>query len=369
MHPLKVIMFTPSFLPFLGGMEIKVYETSRWLIKRGHRVCVMTIRRGDTQSHELMDGIEVFRFKLTGPFALPRLLQKMVTDGIDIVHVHWIWKTGLLAMLLSKAVSRRVVLGLAGSDIHNPTVPSSDISEAYMMVIRTADLLITTSEDLKEKALERRFPQPIVSIPQGIDLQNFHHEIQGREIRKTLGIGNAPLVLSVARLVPIKGLVQFIRTIPRVLNKIPDTKFVIVGDGPERKNLESEAELLKIRNSIFFTGRVPYQLMPKFYSAADLFVHVPIYDAMPHVVFEAMAMKKPVIVSTVGGITEIVKEGVDGIFTPLGNPAELSDKIIGLLLDRKRREEIGIRAYEKIKNQYTWDAIGRQLERHYYNLL
>lgn len=369
MRPLKVIMFTPRFLPFLGGMEVKVYETSRWLIKRGHRVCVMTIRTGDTQSHELIDGIEVFRFKITGPFALPKLLQKLITDGTDIVHVHWIWKTGLLAMLLSKALARRVVLGLAGSDIHNPTVPPRDISEAYMRVISTADLLITTSQNLKEKALERSFPQPIVSIPQGIDLESFNPEIPGGEIRDKLGIGNAPLVLSVARLVPIKGLTQFIRTIPNVLKKIPETKFVIVGDGPERKNLENEVELLEIRNSIYFTGRVPYQLMPKFYSAADIFVHVPIYDAMPHVVFEAMAMKKPVIVSKVGGITEIVEDGVDGVFTTLGEPVELSDKIIGLLLDRKRREELGIRAYEKIRDQYTWDTIVKRLERHYYSLL
>ena len=81
MRPLKVIMFTPKFLPFLGGMEVKVYETSRWLIKRGHRVCVMTIRTGDTKSHEFIDGIEVFRFKLTGPFAYRDFSRKWLLMG------------------------------------------------------------------------------------------------------------------------------------------------------------------------------------------------------------------------------------------------------------------------------------------------
>ncbi len=369
MRPLKILMFTPSFLPFLGGMETKVYETSRWLIKRGHAVSVMTIRRGNTRSHELIDGIEVLRFKLTGPFAMPRLLQKIATERIDVVHVHWIWKTGLLAMLLSKAAARNVVLGLAGSDIHNPTANQEAIPNVYMKVIKTADLLVTTSEDLRQKALEKGFREPIVSIPQGVDLQDFNFEIRGKEVRQMLGLGEEPLVLSVARLVPIKGLIRLIGAVPEVLNRIPSAKFVIVGDGPEREFLERQVELLGIKNSVWFVGKVPYQVMPKFYAAADLFVHVPIYDAMPHVVFEAMAMKKPVIVSRVGGIKEIIEDGVDGAFTSTGEPQELSAKIVELLSDEKKREAIGAKAHKKIEEQYTWDAIVEQLETHYYGLL
>jgi len=367
MRKLSILMLTPSFLPLMGGMEVKIYEVSKGLVKRGHQVALLTIQReSKTPKYESIHGIDVYRFKLTGLFVLPRFLHLMITRKVSLIHIHFMWRTGLLCALVGRLLGKPTVLGLAGSDVYHPLIHPKFLSPFYLKVVKTIiNLLTTTSEDLKKRALKKGFPPRIVAIPQGVDLERFDSNIKGEETRRQLGVSKESIVLSVAQLIPRKGLIYLIRAVPEVLKSVPNVKFIIAGEGPERPKLEEEIKQLGVGNAVRLVGGAPYDMVPKFYAATDVFVLPTLYDAMPHAVYEAMAMEKPVVATRVGGIPEVIENGSDGLLVDSMKPDEIAKAIITLLKNRELATRLGKNALKKIKEGYTWEKIVQQYEQAY----
>jgi glycosyltransferase involved in cell wall biosynthesis len=364
-------MLTPSFLPLMGGMEVKIYEVSKGLVRRGHQVTLLTIQRDPkTKKHELIQGIDVYRFKLTGLFVLPRFLHLVITRKVSLIHIHFMWRTGLLCALVGRLLGKPTILGLAGSDVYHPLIRPKFLSPFYLKIVKTIiNLLITTSEDLKKKALKNGFPPRIISIPQGVDLERFNFKIEREKAREQLGVTNEPLVLSVAQLIPRKGLTYLIRAVPEVLKSIPNVKFIIAGEGPEHPKLEEEIKQLGVGNAVKLLGGASYDMVPRLYAAADVFVLPTLYDAMPHAIYEAMAMAKPVIATRVGGIPEVINNGSDGLLVEAMKPDEIAKAIITLLKNRELTIRLGENALKKIKNMYTWEKIVQRYEQVYWEAM
>jgi len=366
---IRILMFTPSFLPLTGGMEVKIYEISRWLVQNHNQVFLMTIRRGSSPREEKLDGIRVERFVLTGPFTIPKLLQIIFTEKIDVVHVHWSrWKTGLLAVLVSKICRKPVLLGLAGDDVYTPKEPERRPGFIYMRTVAMADLLVTTSEDLKRRALEKGFPRRAVAIPQGIDTEKFNPSVSGRAVKDRLGWNEKTIIMAAARLIERKGVAYLIEAFHRVLEREPDTRLMIAGEGPERARLEERVESLGLSKTVAFLGVVPYREVPSYYAASDIFVHIPTYEAMPHVIYEAMATGKPVVASKVGGIVEVIEDGKDGLLVEPKDPEGTAEAVIRLIQDRSLGRRLGRAAIDKIEKRYTWDIIANKYLKLYRNL-
>ncbi|UCD72549.1 MAG: glycosyltransferase family 4 protein [Candidatus Bathyarchaeota archaeon] len=366
MIEIKILMFTPSFLPLTGGMEVKIYEISRWLTKHYNEVFLMTIRRGSSPRKERLEGIEIERFILTGPFVIPRLLQFVFAKKIDVVHVHWSkWKTGLLAVLIAKILGKPVILGLAGDDVYTPADPDRRPGFVYMHLVEMADLLVTTSEDLKRRAIEKGFPRNAVAIPQGIDTKKFNPIVSGRNVRETLDWLDNPIVMAAARLIERKGIAYLVDAFAQVLREEPDAKLMIAGEGPERRRLEEKVKRLGLSKSVSFLGIIPYREVSSYYAACDVFVHIPTYEAMPHVIYEAMATGKPVVASRVGGILEVIEHGKDGLLVEPKAPSETAEAILKLIHNRRLAGEVGENALQKIERRYTWDIIAGQYLRLY----
>jgi len=371
MRKLSILMLTPSFLPLMGGMEVKIYEVSKGLVRRGHQVTLLTIQRDPkTKKHELIQGIDVYRFKLTGLFVLPRFLHLVITRKVSLIHIHFMWRTGLLCALVGRLLGKPTILGLAGSDVYHPLIRPKFLSPFYLKIVKTIiNLLITTSEDLKKKALKNGFPPRIISIPQGVDLERFNFKIEREKAREQLGVTNEPLVLSVAQLIPRKGLTYLIRAVPEVLKSIPNVKFIIAGEGPEHPKLEEEIKQLGVGNAVKLLGGASYDMVPRLYAAADVFVLPTLYDAMPHAIYEAMAMAKPVIATRVGGIPEVINNGSDGLLVEAMKPDEIAKAIITLLKNRELTIRLGENALKKIKNMYTWEKIVQRYEQVYWEAM
>lgn len=359
-------MFTPSFLPLTGGMEVKIYEISRWLAEHCNEVFLMTIRRGTSPRKEILEGIEIERFILTGPFIIPKLLQLVFAKRIDVVHVHWSkWKTGLLAVLIAKIIGKPVILGLAGDDVYTPADPERRPGFIYMHVVEMADLLVTTSEDLKRRAVEKGFPRNAVAIPQGIDTKRFNPMVSGRKVRETLDWLENPIVMAAARLIERKGIAYLVDAFAQVLREEPDAKLMIAGEGPERSRLEEKVRKLGLSKSVSFLGIIPYREVSSYYAACDVFVHIPTYEAMPHVIYEAMATGKPVVTSRVGGILEVIEHEKDGLLVEPKAPNETAKAILKLIRNKRLAEEVRENALQKIERKYTWDIIAGQYLRLY----
>jgi len=134
-----------------------------------------------------------------------------------------------------------------------------------------------------------------------VDLAAYQDLPSREEIRARLGLAGR-VVLTAARLTPWKGVNRLIAALPAWREAVPGTNLVIVGDGPERANLERLAHEVGVAEAVTFVGQVPHEWMPLYLRAADVFVLYSGYEGLPHVVLEAMAAGVPVVASRKGGM-------------------------------------------------------------------
>jgi glycosyltransferase involved in cell wall biosynthesis len=152
---------------------------------------------------------------------------------------------------------------------------------------------------------------------------------------------NGKKVIFAARNDPVKGGQILLQAIPFIRNKVPDTKFEFFGFKPDHNNQT-------IDNSICFNEFLPKAELLKRYKEADLCIIPSFWDNSPNTVYEAMAAGKAIVASRVGGIPELIEDGVTGILVKPGNDQELADAIIELLLNNEKRHSMGERGRERI---------------------
>lgn len=161
-------------------------------------------------------------------------------------------------------------------------------------------------------------------------------------------------ILCACHLYSSKGVDHLLMAFQNVLVKIPSARLDIVGDGPERENLEKLCISLKIQNSTRFWGVVPHAALADFYSKANVIVLPSVVaENCPLVVLEAMASGRPVIGSRIGGIPEIVLENETGLIFNPGNIDELTERIVELLLDPERSERMGRLGRKRVEEEFS----------------
>ena len=197
----------------------------------------------------------------------------------------------------------------------------------------------------------RRPGRPIDVIPNGIDLSMFPLRPNGPRPRK---------IAMVACLRKEKRIDVLIAAAPRVLARYPDVEFQIVGDGPCREQLVAQAPPPACMPRIEFMGH--RDDVPAILSASDLFVLPSESEASPNVIFEAMAAGLPVVASRVGGIPELVADGVTGLLVPPGDSDALAAALLNLLDQPGRATAFGKAARECIEQQYSFERMVTQFE-------
>jgi len=161
-------------------------------------------------------------------------------------------------------------------------------------------------------------------------------------------------------LVPEKGVNVLLGAIPAVLEKKPNTKFVIAGEGWHRKELERIAQELGLNNKVLFTGYLPEEDFLAYLNVADILVVPSTYEPFGIVALEGMATKTPVVVSDVGGLSEIIDHHWTGYKVPPDNSHAIAEALIKLLDDEKLRQKIVKNAYEKLIHVFDWEIIADQ---------
>jgi glycosyltransferase involved in cell wall biosynthesis len=238
------------------------------------------------------------------------------------------------------------------------------------LLARITDRIIVLTENQRREILafgigeENRFSV----IPLGLELDKFYN-LEGKSgiLRKELGLGSEiPLIGIVARLVPIKDHKTFFLSAQLLLKKIPEAKFIVVGDGQERANLERLAEELKIKNAIFFSGfREDLDLI---YASLSLLVLSSLNEGLPVAIIEAQASGTPVVSTNVGGVSELIKDGQTGYLVPIKNPEMLAEAMEKVLKDHNLAKRMGETGRENSK-KYTSKRLIRDIENLYESLL
>jgi glycosyltransferase involved in cell wall biosynthesis len=235
---------------------------------------------------------------------------------------------------------------------------------------RRTDRLLTVTDRVRDEllALGVGRPEQYTTVPLGFDLAPLVQAARRRgELRAELGVGAAPLVGIVARLVPIKAHEVFLDAAARIRTVVPDVRFLVVGDGECRPALETRVDALGLRGAVRFLGwRAD---LDRLYADLDVVVLTSRNEGSPVALIEAMAAGVPVVSTAVGGVPDVVAHGVSGLLAPMDDAAVVADHTVTLLRDRDRSAAMGRAGRDRIVATYSADRLVGDIEALYTALL
>jgi phosphatidylinositol alpha-1,6-mannosyltransferase len=370
----RTLIVTNDFPPRPGGIQQFVHSMAMRQPPGSVVVYASTWR----------DGREVARFDAEQPFPVVRDRTKMMvpTPGVvrraaDVLRAEGcssVWfgaaaPLGLMAPALRRAGAGRL-LGLThGHEAAWAQLPGS--RRLLRRIGEGTDVLTYLGEYTRSRIAAAVGPgaaQRMVRLPPGVDEKTFHPSSGGDEARARLGLAGRPVVVCVSRLVPRKGQDTLVRAMPRVLAKVPDAVLLIVGGGPYRKDLERLADATGVRDSVRFTGPVPWQELPAHYGAGDVFA-MPCrtrrggldVEGLGIVYLEASATGLPVVAGDSGGAPDAVLDGETGYVVPGRSVAAVADRVAALLLDEGLRRRMGERGRRWVEESWRWDLLAGRL--------
>ena len=294
--------------------------------------------------------------------ALPLLRRTIKEFSPDIVHAHYATSYGLLGALSG---FRPYILSVWGSDVF--TFPNLSFLHRWLVRfnLSRADKVLSTSRVM---ALEtsKYTPKAIEVTPFGIDLSVFKPE--------TVVSFFAPediVVGTVKTLEEKYGVEYLIRAFPHVRCRHPELplKLLIVGGGSLEQDLRSLIEELNLDDCTRLTGRVPFDDIPKYHNMLSVNVSVSNSESFGVAILESSACEKPVVVSNIGGLPEVIEDNVTGIMVSARDVATTANAIERLVLDAELRSTMGRAGRERVRRLYDWDANVSQMIDIYKGLL
>ena len=383
---MKIVMLSPYFYPHTGGTEKYVRDLSTALIQQGHEVTVITNnlpKAKNAPAHEtLPEGIKVIRLDAADMFGyLPASFGQFnlkMLDGFDIVHVH-VPAFSFLRSVAGKIKQPVVVTyhcdvtiseKYFGVPVPSWAVPifESGNNVYARTLLAKADAVYNTTETYAEtspvlKHLPRR------SIPIGY----FYDKVD--EAQEKLGLTldkkNPRQLLFLGRLAGNKGCDYLVKAMPRVLEKFPDAKLIICGDGEEKAHILDLITQFGIGPSITFLGTATFEKLVELYYTSIVYIFPSInrLEAFGIVQLEAMANYTAVISSDIPGPNAVMEVGKSGLLVPKQDPEALANAIISILADPEKAKAMGKRGRELVETKYNWRTIVGQVEAIYREVL
>ena len=356
----------------IGGLEKKLYDFVSRIDRSHYRVVACCLKEaGRLRDPFIGLGVPMYERLLQNKYdalAFPRLLRVLDKEKIDLVYTLPHPNSVIFASLARRLGHvKRVVVSIHGTG--GPM--GGRMVRGYLKpFFGGVDRFIAVAEEHKRYLIESEDipPDKIVVIHNGVDTVRFHPGSAGEDLRTALGIGPGErVVTTVASLNYYKGVDVFLNAAPDVLRRFKDTRFVIVGDGPERNALEQLAAELGIAARVTFTGI--RSDVHEILRASDLFVLSSRTEAFPNVILEAMATGLAVVSSDVGSVAELVEEGKTGHRIPPEDAAALSRSICDLLEDPDTARAFGAAARRVVEERFRLEGMIAKRERVFEELL
>jgi glycosyltransferase involved in cell wall biosynthesis len=373
---MKIAEVTSTFPPYKAGMGNVAYYNAWELTTLGHDVTVFTTKYKSSIPHTDEYPFEVQRlgawFKYGNAGILPQLFYKL--PSYDIIHLHYPFFGGAeIIYFLDKIRDLNLVV-----TYHMDVVGTGLMSKFFQWhrnhvtprILDRADKIIVTSYDYaKSSAIKDRLtaePEKFVEIPIGVNQLLFKPRFRDKNIVEKYDLHGKKIILFVGGLDKahyFKGINILIQAIKK-LNARDDFRVIIIGEGDLKHTYQSMVDSLGLGRKIIFAGFVPDDLLPKFYSVADMLV-LPSIDrseAFGIVSLEAMASGVPVIASDLPGVRSVVDKKKTGLLVKPANVDNLANMIDYLLKNPKIAKEYGKAGREKVLQEYTWDKVGHKLD-------
>ena len=342
-------------------------------MEKGHELFVACPSHGPLTDVLEAEGAEVLVIPMGKTYdllAIGRLYRALRKHKIDVVHSH-----GLLVNILSRVASYLAHTPVSISTAHIPLNLKSgkqaqNILEKlkapyYLILDNLTSLLnhkvIAVSHAVKRDLLEQGVdPKRVVVVQNGIDANRLKPNNTQSGLKPN---GDLPIVGTITRLSPQKDIPTFLDMARIVVEDIPQTQFIIVGDGEKRNELQSLAERLGLGNHVRFLGyrKDARDILKSF----DIFALSSLWEGLPIVILEAMAMGKPVVATAVDGVAEVVEHGKTGLLAEPRRPDLLARSVIELIKNPDRARVMGERGRERVESYFSIDRVNNTVEQIY----
>ena len=370
----------------VGGAQENTLLTIKGHIEKGHEVVLVT-GFSPGREGELLKNVEMPPFKIVeipemvrevSPVkdlkALRKLRDYFKKEKFDVVHTHSS-KAGIIGRIAARQAGVPVVVHTVhGQAFHAYEKPWKKLLyiTAERIAAKYCDKIYAVAQAMIDQCVDAKVAprEKYMVVYSGMDTAAFANAGRNMELRQKLGIPeNAKVIVTVARLFPMKGYEEMLPAAARLVKEFPDLHFLPVGDGPMYDELQKQIAELGLTGNFHFAGLVPPHEVCDYIAQADLLWHLSLHEGLPRAVVQALAVGIPAIGYKLDGTPEVVLNGKTGYVTAPQDVDAVVARSRELLNDAALRAEMGKNGKDLVIERFAWRRMADILEKEFLMLL
>ncbi|MEH7884696.1 N-acetyl-alpha-D-glucosaminyl L-malate synthase BshA [Bacillus sp. JJ1609] len=363
--------------PTVGGSGVVATELGKLLAEKGHEIHFISSSLPfrlkkmyhNIFSHEVeVNQYSVFQYPPYDIALASKIAEVAVMENLDVLHVHYAIPHAVCAILARQMSGRdlKIVTTLHGTDI---TVLGYDpsLTDAIRFGIEKSDYVTAVSNSLISQTHELIKPKKNIECVYNFIDTRVNKRTDSSELRKEYGIlPHEKVVIHVSNFRPVKRVPDVIEAFAGIAERLP-AKLLLVGDGPEMKNVCNLAGELGIRDKVLLLGK--QERVEELYSLSDLMLLLSEKESFGLVALEAMACGVPCIGTNVGGIPEVIVNGETGYICELGDIRTITEKAVEILTNEEIHRRYSANSMERAEKRFSAEQIVTEYENIYYQLV
>jgi 1,2-diacylglycerol 3-alpha-glucosyltransferase len=379
-HFMKIVIFADIFLPHIDGVTNSLVHLVKEYVRQGHEVLVMAPKLKGSEKVEIR-GVKIIFLPSIPAVVYPELMLGLFSRELfkelkrfspEVVHVIGPGSVGSMGLFYSKLVGIKSVAAFHGYFMEPEYlsimgIKNRGVEMAQKMLWKLAktfydraDSVVTPSNFVKKDLLDHDFVGPIKVINNAINFSNISlDKKQQSAFLKKYSLEGCKIALYVGRVSVEKNIELLIKSFPEVIKKVPKSRLVIVGDGPDMESLKSLVSKLGMERDIVFTGKVENAELVKkgIFKLAQVFVTASHSEVQPVSIIEAMNFGLPVIASKSRGLTEMIKG--NGYLVSGNNKKKFSEYMIKILSDNHLQKKMSQES-TRLVNKYSLESSAKK---------
>ncbi|MHA6259658.1 N-acetyl-alpha-D-glucosaminyl L-malate synthase BshA [Sporosarcina sp. CAU 1771] len=361
--------------PSLGGSGVVATELGIMMANKGHEMHYITSSRPfrfdeahpNIFFHEVtIEGYAVFKYPPYDIALANCIAQVIESEDLDLLHVHYAVPHAVSAALAKDMASSDIgiITTLHGTDV---TILGRDpgLLKPLRYGINKSTIVTAVSESLKQETIELVSPDvDIQTIYNFID-ETKYHAVDPGTLKSDLGIKEEKVIIHISNFRDVKNIPDIIYSFKKIREKIK-VKLLLVGDGPEKQKMKVLASELGIQDDVLFLGQRAD--LAELLSISDLMFLLSKKEAFGLVLLEALSCGVPAVATNIGGIPEVIEDGVNGYLVPLGDTDAASERGLQILQNPVLHEEFKQKGLQIAKEKFHSSTIVEQYENLYYEV-
>lgn len=376
------LFVTQDYAPDLGGMARRHVELCRRFADDDNTMTVSTVAIRGPHNFDEHEHYEIHRQpfpfgeakRFVNQIRWSRWLNRFCRNRTDVIHCGNIRPVGYAVLGTHRKLGLPYLIYVNGGDLLRELrkARTSRLKRAgAARILGEASGIVATSRWVAEltgevmDAVGIRSMPPVTALDLGTDPAAFNPSRDSRKLRARWRIGDAPIMLTVARLVPHKGQDMGIRALAALRPEFPELRYIIVGEGDERRSLRDLAEEMGVRDRVVFAGAMGDDELPEVYATSTVYLGASRVDSEINAegfgisFLEASASGLPIVAGDSGGVRSAVRDGETGIVVPPTSVEAITAALRGYLGNEARRRETGAAGRRAVETHYNWDRVAR----------